>query len=244
MKYLNKYPKLKFLIRPEEDVLVYFAFEKEAKMFKESFEIIESCFFKKHPKIKVLKQIQDRKKKRIFLEQYVTEYYQTHQNWIIKGVQKAETSWNKIQNKFFSLTDELFKNHPWPKDGYQAFVTIWGIFPRDIKRKTFQFPYRGKYLKGVEGIIAHEMLHFLFYDYLYKHFPQYKNPKLAYSLWILSEAFNEAIMKESKWRKTFPLQGRPYQETVLVRKEIRNLRRKKKSPKEILEQLIPFVVQK
>ena len=123
-------------------------------------------------------------------------------------------------------------------------MTIWNIFPRDISKKTFQFPYKGRIFKKVEAIIAHEMLHFLFYDYLFRYFPEYKKSQYSYSVWVLSEAFNEAIMIEPEWRKIFPLQPQPYPETVIVRKKIRELRKNKKTVKEILEELLPFVIQK
>jgi hypothetical protein len=244
MKDFNKHPNLKFLIKPEEDIVVYFAFEKESKIFESSFKILENYFFKKHPRIKILKQIQSKKKRKKFLENYVAEYYKSHKEWIRKKVQEIQRKWEKTQKQFFSLTDKLFQNHFWPKGNYQGFVTIWGIFPRDIKRKIFQFPYKGEVFKRVEVIIAHEMLHFLFYDYLYKHFPQYKACKFAYPVWILSEAFNEAVMEESQWQKIFPKQSQFYKETILTRKKIKELRKKEKPLKEILEKLLSFVIQK
>jgi len=240
----SNYPKLKFLIKPEEDVSIYFRFEREAKAFKNSSKMIENCFFNKHPKIKILKQIKDKKKKREFLERYVKDYYKSHKKEIKNGVKKAGRKWKKVKKNFFSLTDKLFQNYSWPEGKYLGFVTIWGIFPRNIKEKTFQFPYKGKVSEKVEVIIAHEMLHFLFYDYLYKYFPQYKKQKFAYPLWIISEAFNESIMGEPEWQKIFLRQVRPYQETTLVRKKIKTLRKKEKSPKEILEKFLPPVVQK
>ncbi|MCD6178000.1 hypothetical protein J7K03_01915 [bacterium] len=48
------------------------------------------------------------------------------------------------------------------------------------------------------------MLHFLFYSYLFKHFPKYKKSRYSYAVWVFSEAFNEAVMKEKEWRKIFP----------------------------------------
>ncbi|MCK4520729.1 hypothetical protein KAT95_02565 [Candidatus Parcubacteria bacterium] len=239
----SKHPNVKFLIEPEEDISVYFAFEKEAKIF-DRWSIMEDYFFKKHLKIKSLKRMKNKKAKKKFLKNYVINCYK-HRNILIKKrVKEAEKRWKKVEQKFFYLTDKLFQKYPWPKSDYRAFVTIWNIFPRDISKKTFQFPYKGRIFKKVEAIIAHEILHFLFYDYLFKYFPKYKKSQYSYSVWALSEAFNEAIMTEPEWRKIFHLQLQPYPETVIVRKKIRELRKNKKTVKEILEKLLPFVIQK
>ncbi|MCK4453871.1 hypothetical protein KAU51_00795 [Candidatus Parcubacteria bacterium] len=238
-----KYHNVKFLVRSAEDISVYFAFEKEAKIFNR-WSTMEDYFFKKHPKIKSLKQTQDRKTKKEFIERYVKDYYKSHKELIGKRMKEAETRWKKVEQKFFYLADKLFQKYPWPKGDYRAFVTIWNIFPRDISKKTFQLPYKGRIFKKVEAIIVHEMLHFLFYDYLFKYFPKYKKSQYSYAVWVLSEAFNEVIMAEPKWRKIFSLQLQPYPETVIVRKKIRELRKNKKTVKEILEELLPFVIQK
>lgn len=237
-----KYPNIKFLIKAEEDISVYFSFEKESKIFNR-WSVMEDYFFKKHPRIKSLKRIKNKKTKKKFLKNYVIDYYKFHNVLIEKRVKEAETRWKKVEQKFFYLVDELFQKYPWPKGNYKAFVTIWNIFPRDIPKKTFQFPYKGRSFKKIEAIIAHEMLHFVFYHYLFRYFSKYKQSQYSYSIWVLSEAFNEAIMTEPKWRKIFPLQPQPYPETVIVRKKIRELRKKKKSVKEILEKLLPFVIQ-
>ena len=239
----SKYPNVKFLIKPEEDISVYFAFEKEAEMFNR-WSLMEDYFFKKHPKTKSLKRIKDKKAKKKFLKNYVIDCYKYRNILIKERVKETETRWKKVEKKFFYLTDKLFQRHPWPNGDYRAFVTIWNIFPRDISKKTFQFPYKGRIFKKVEAIIAHEILHFLFYDYLFKYFPKCKKSQYSYSVWVLSEAFNESIMIEPEWRKIFPLQPQPYPETVIVRKKIRELRKNKKTVKEILEKLLPFVIQK
>jgi len=123
-------------------------------------------------------------------------------------------------------------------------VTIWNIFPRDISDKTFQLPYKGRSFKRVEAIIAHEMLHFLFYSYLFKHFPKYKKSRYSYAVWVLSEAFNEAVMKEKEWRELFPSLPPFYSETHPIRKKIMKLRKVNKDVEEIMHILLPIVAKK
>jgi len=238
-----KYPDVKFLVESEKDISIYFVFEKEAEVFNK-WSIIEKYFFKKHPKIKSLKRTKEKKAKEKFLKNYVIDHYKFRNILIKERVKETEERWKKVEQKFFSLVNGLFQKHPWPRGNYKAFVTIWSIFPRDIRKKTFQFPYKGEGFKKVEAIIAHEMLHFIFYDYLFRYFPKYKKFQYSYSVWVLSEAFNEAIMTESEWKKIFPLRLPFYQETAIVRKKIRELRKNKKTVKEILEKLLPFVIQK
>ncbi len=101
------------------------------------------------------------------------------------------------------MTDEIFSGYKWPKGKYIAYPTIWGMYPRFLDKKTFQFPYQNNKPNYIKVIIAHEMLHFIFYDYVYKKFPKLKRCEYNYDLWNVSEAFNVIIQNSHKWVKLF-----------------------------------------
>ena len=58
--------------------------------------------------------------------------------------------------------------------------------------KTFQIPIKYKNKKYVNAIIAHELLHFMFYDYLEKSITPINYPEET--VWQLSELFNTLIL--------------------------------------------------
>lgn len=233
---------MKFLINPRQDIVTYFAFEKEAKICNR-WMVIERCFFKNHPKLKKIKAIKDKEARRAILKNYLDKRYKMHRDLMIKRAKDAERQWGKILDDFFRLSEKLFGKHRWPVGNYRAIVTIWDIFPRFISQKIFQFPYKGRAFKRVEFIIAHEMLHFIFYDYVCSGFPRFKQEKFSYPLWVVSEAFNEAIMQEPEWKRIFPNQGRPYRETSEIRRRIRALRKKNETLDVILDKCLLFAVE-
>ena len=86
------------------------------------------------------------------------------------------------------------------------------MYPRYLKDKTFQFPYRHKKKNFIPVVIAHEMLHFIFYDYIHKKFPKYKSYKYDFFIWHVSEIFNEIVQNSPKWFKVFKAKSMGYPE--------------------------------
>ena len=80
------------------------------------------------------------------------------------------------------------------------------MFPRNIQDKTFYFPY-SKDLHDPLGTIAHEMLHFIFFDYIKKKYGikqddefKGKDPKFV---WQVLETFNTVIENWKPYKKIF-----------------------------------------
>lgn len=78
-----------------------------------------------------------------------------------------------------------------------------GLYSRDIKNKIFQFPYSHPISGYSVAVIAHELLHFIFYDYFFKNYPQYKKPNKSLFVWHISEIFNSVIQKSNIWKEIF-----------------------------------------
>ncbi len=60
----------------------------------------------------------------------------------------------------------VFKNHPWPKRQYIGFAIVFDMYPKDAQEKIFYSPALQKNLNFGIAMVSHEMLHFMFYDYL------------------------------------------------------------------------------
>lgn len=171
------------------------------------------------------------------IKNFIEEYYKKHQREIEENLMEIEKDWNGIKNDFFRLVDKIFKNHPWPKGKYIAYVTIWGIYPRDIKEKIFFIPYKDK--KLALEVIAHEMLHFIFYDYLYSHYPKYKKKKYQKRIWKISESFNVIIQNQREWVALFHKRPEVYPELKKLIQKIRKIWREKKDIDYLLKKILP-----
>lgn len=130
--------------------------------------------------------------------------------------------WEKIASNYFLMVDELFGGRHWPRGKYIAYGTIWGMYPRNLKDKTFQIPYWHRTPKYIPVVIAHELLHFMFYDYFYSHYPKYRRPKQNFFVWHISEIFNIIVQNSPAWINRFKLKSLGYPEH---KKMIRHLAR-------------------
>ena len=160
--------------------------------------------------------IKDEEATKAKISQAIDDFYKDNQEGIAERVKQAEINWIKVEDSFYKKVDKLFSGYAWPKpDGeikeYQAIGSILGIFPRDIYRKTFAFPanpLKNKFNPNL--VIAHEMLHFITYDYLEKIYnldPSEHNSQ-DNKFWQFTENLNALIEAEPMWAE-FLGQGKP-----------------------------------
>ncbi len=227
-----RYPEIDFKIKKETDFYLYKIFSKENR------RILDACFYNLYSDLSCLKKKNLSSKEKIkVIKNFIEEYYKKHQREIEENLMEIEKDWNGIKNDFFRLVDKIFKNHPWPKGKYIAYVTIWGIYPRDIKEKIFFIPYKDK--KLALEVIAHEMLHFIFYDYLYSHYPKYKKKKYQKRIWKISESFNVIIQNQREWVALFHKRPEVYPELKKLIQKIRKIWREKKDIDYLLKKILP-----
>lgn len=201
------YPKTKFKISVKKDIQTLLAFTKDAEF--DGGENLNWAIFKLYPNLKTYfkeNKIMDIKS----LEKFIKSKYQKENKAIEKNLKIYKNNWQQIEKVFFKLTDELFEASYWPKGKYIAYSTIWGMFPRFLEDKTFQVPHKYRNKKYVNVVIAHELLHFIFYSYFFSKYPKYKDDKYNFLVWNLSEIFNEIIQNSPKWLKIFKLKTMGY----------------------------------
>lgn len=217
---MPKAPHVKFKIDKEADKEKIFNFlyckPKAGHSFKE-------IIYKAHPSLKMLK---GKNKKRAFatVSAYVDSVYRNRDERIRDTVNKMQVDWGKIEGKFLSTSNLFFNDHPWPKGKYFAYFSISPPCPRYLHNKTFAVAYSkdGRWRK----IVAHEMLHFIFYDYLRtRYIPSLPNTeegkmneelegKFIIPLWDLSEVFDVILLNDPKFQKYLPHQSEPYPKHV------------------------------
>jgi len=129
-------------------------------------------------------------KKSIF--NYIDNFYKKKGRFLKRLANNFERKWRSREREFFETASKIFKNHPWPKGKYIGYISIFDCNPRFLENKTFQIFYKHK--AGPVYVTAHELLHFVFYDYLTKKRKDLKRKLSDDNLWHLSEIINEIML--------------------------------------------------
>jgi len=207
---MKTYPKLKFIIDKKRELETFLNFYNWSK-YQETNRDLNWAIYRPHPKLRKIKN-EKLSKQKILIQKHIDSFYKQNLPEIKNGVSKTKRQWRNTEKQFFILVDEIFKNRPWPNGKYIAYSTIWGMFPRYLNDKTFLFPYSHKKKNYILIVITHEMLHFMFYDYVYKKFPKLKNHKYDFVLWNISEIFNTIIQNSPQWVRIFKQKTMGYPE--------------------------------
>lgn len=155
--------------------------------------------------------------------QRIRQLYLKQSDGIKRDMFAAKQAWQKLAPVFFELTDEIFETLPWPKGKYIAYPTVWGMFPRYLEDKTFQIPVRFRRKKLIPVVVAHELLHFICYQYLFRTRPELKKGGNTFFCWHVTELFNSVVQTTPRWRRVF---GAVPMDYPMHEKILRSLRRK------------------
>lgn len=176
---MNLPPKLKFQLDIELD-----KWACNSSMFYNSN-------IKDYPDLAEGKDLEPEAKK-AFNDKYVDGFYGTYKKELKDAIEKMTKDWLRIEKKYFEATDKLFSN-PWPEGKYICYPSIFNRNPRFIETKEFQVFYKHPETTGY--VCAHEMLHFIFYDYVEKNFIEKSKGLGEKVIWRLSEIFNDVILR-------------------------------------------------
>jgi len=146
---------------------------------------------KHHP---TLINIELSKDKRKYLNNYISEYYLSNKDEIESLSNKTTEYLKEDQEKYFLLVNKIFKNYPWPKKELVGDFSIFDFCPRFLEDNEFQvFIYDNRNIQLFT--IFHECLHFIFYDFAQKKFPEIigKMNTEEGKFWDIAEVFNAVI---------------------------------------------------
>ena len=206
------YPHVTFRKSAKQDFETLHAFVKDAKY--DNGRNLDWAIFNKYPRLK--KQFYKDKYYKIkdekALRNFVYGMYRARRETMDFALMKHKNRWERVAPNYFSLVDTLFGGRKWPRGKYIAFGTIWGMYPRFLEDKTFQIPFWHRTPRYVSVVIAHELLHFMFYDYLYKRYPKYRRSKDDFFVWHISEIFNTIVQNSPAWFGFFKLKSIGYPE--------------------------------
>ena len=208
--------KIKFKIDPKKDVFTFFDFLRDSQYDKG--RNFEWAILKHYPYFKKF----NGKVEKENVEDFVFKYYLKNKSIIEKNLIVYKKNWKKIEKDFFNFTNNLFSETKWPKGKYVAYATMWSMYPRFLDNKTFQIPAVKRNKKIVSFIIAHEMLHFIFYEYFFSKYKKYRSHKYDFFSWHVSEIFNVIIMNKPDWQKILKNKDDGYLEHRKIIKKLSN----------------------
>lgn len=113
-------PKLKFKLNSKFDFEVALDFYNNPQCAGVNFW--KEGALKYHDELKTIEEILDKKK---FLSNYVVSLYKQHINEFEHRKNEIEALYKSEEQKFFYETEKIFKNHPWPKGKYTAYLSIF-----------------------------------------------------------------------------------------------------------------------
>lgn len=145
-----------------------------------------------HPELKNIKSLdeQDQKNK---IDEYFDKFYQEKFDFLNGKTVEFSKSWSKTEHYFFEKALKIFKHKIEPKN-YNGYISIINCNPRFVHENSFQVYW--EHPSGSVYVTSHEILHFLFFDYIKKVFPDSlgKLDPDSSPLWELSEIFNDIVL--------------------------------------------------
>lgn len=122
---------------------------------------------KLHPKLRPIRLLKDTAQKKKAIHLYFNHYYRLHRAAMSRSIQRLRQAWYKREKEFITVTKKFFGGFQFPKGKYIAYASIINCNPRFLDSKTFQFFYKKPVADAVHTI-AHELLHFIFFDFVEK----------------------------------------------------------------------------
>jgi len=142
----------------------------------------------------------------------VQTYHKNNKEELVNVTSQVEEQWRLKEDVFAKLAKKYFTKNDFPDEEYVCYPTIWPSIARDPQKHLVAFPARAK-VNDSCAIIAHELLHELFYHHLYNTFGNSIDLTLN-SIYNISEVFNVLVLRENEWQKEFSFDVQPYTKHV------------------------------
>lgn len=167
-----------------------------------------------HPELKIIVDKDENEQKQL-ISDYFDKFYETNDKDLKAHLLQMGNDWEKDESKFILQLKSIFKNTPVPEGKYIGYLSIINCNPRFLEDKTFQVFY--KHRSGSNFITVHEVLHFFFYDYAERAYPEIfkKLDQNSGAYWDLAELFNDVVMSDLNFiSKEYSEHAKPYPDHV------------------------------
>lgn len=154
-----------------------------------------------HPKLKKVKKAENEEKKERIINDYFDMFYEKNSQKLKQARKNFKKEWSRVEEDFIEKTKELFGgDYQFPPGKYLGYISAINCNPRFLENKTFQIYFQ--HPQGVGYVTAHELLHFVFYDYTQDKFPEFfedRDPNKGI-YWDLAEIFNDVVLALDDFR--------------------------------------------
>lgn len=152
-----------------------------------------------HPQLKYVKSLKNITQRKKAIHVYFNNYYRIHGTAMLHKIESVQNVWRKQEQKYIAITKDFFGGFRFSKGRYIAYTSIINCNPRFLEPKTFQFFYK-KSLANAIYTITHELLHFIFFDFIENKLKKEIKHLSEDQLWGLSEIFNVVVLKSPRYR--------------------------------------------
>ena len=134
-------------------------------------------------------------------QEYVDNYYNKNKEELTKSLFEINNLAQQKQADFFSAIKDVFKQDFSSKE-YCGTLSIFDCNPRYLDKNVFQVYYK-RNIQDKLGVVFHEVLHFIFFDYCHSNFGNIVNgiDQNKGKYWDLSEIFNVMVLNQSSFQK-------------------------------------------
>jgi len=176
-----------------------------------------------HPELKNILETSENEQ-RGMISGYFDKFYEINSEELNTRLAEMKRDWQRDEGKFIEQLQKIFKNPSVPEGRYVGYLSIINCNPRFLEDKTFQVFY--KHPSGSNFVTAHEVLHFFFYDYAERKYPEiFKNlDQNSGIFWDLAELFNDVVMVDPNFiSKSYSEHAKPYPDHIKYFDKVRDL---------------------
>jgi len=134
-------------------------------------------------------------------QEYIDNYYDRSKEELTKSLLEINNLAQERQADFFNAVRDIFKQDFSNKE-YRGVLSIFDCNPRYLDKNVFQVYYKRSNQDKL-GVVFHEVLHFIFFDYCRAHFESIVNgmDQNQGKYWDLSEIFNIIVLNQPPFQK-------------------------------------------
>lgn len=177
-----KVPKVKFKVDEELDIQVTRQFLGLGTVGGLDFRTI---FTEHYPQFENMAETD--------IDAFLSNLYKKNVGDIEERIKEFQLEWESVANKFWETSKNLFKDQIDFQDEYIAYITLNPFSPRFLEDQSFMI-FVGN--ESGTAVIAHELMHFFFYEYTSKKFPKVfaeLDPD-SEIYWDMAEVFNNVVL--------------------------------------------------
>lgn len=154
---------------------------------------------KTHPELRKVKDFDINNERKRVINYYFNNYYQVNKRTLKNNLNIFKKEWRKKEKEFFHITEDFFGGFGFKKGMYICYLSIIDCNPRFLESKTFQVFYKKTSNEAIHTI-AHELLHFIFFDFIGEKLKKEVSFLSEEQIWDLSEIFNVVVLESNLYK--------------------------------------------